>query len=87
MVVPVGSKVWLELGGDFMIGDGGLQLLQRIREHGSLAATIRRIGLSYRHGWGYLRCAARVLGTAHTSARCESSSITKGARPTHWSLN
>jgi molybdate transport system regulatory protein len=65
----VRTKVWLELDGRFLIGDGGLQLLLAIRETGSLAAALRRIGWSYRHGWGYLRRAENALGASLTRAR------------------
>jgi molybdate transport system regulatory protein len=63
------TKVWLELDGRFFIGDGGLRLLLAIRETGSLAAALRLIGWSYRHGWGYLRRAERALGAALTRSR------------------
>jgi molybdate transport system regulatory protein len=58
------TKVWLEHDGRFMIGDGGLHLLQGIVRHGSLAESVREIGWSYRHAWGYLRRAETVLGAA-----------------------
>ena len=65
----VKTKVWLELGGRFAIGDGGLRLLLGISETGSLAATVREIGWSYRHAWGYLRRAEEVLGVRLIVAR------------------
>jgi molybdate transport system regulatory protein len=59
----VKTKVWLELGGEFFAGDGGIHLLGGILSHGSLARTVREIGWSYRHAWGYLR---RAEGALHT---------------------
>jgi len=56
------TKIWLEHGGHFMIGDGGLHLLEGIARLGSLAEAVREIGWSYRHAWGYLRRAEAVLG-------------------------
>jgi molybdate transport system regulatory protein len=56
------TKIWLEHGGRFMIGDGGLHLLEGIARSGSLAEAVREIGWSYRHAWGYLRRAESVLG-------------------------
>ena len=56
------TKIWLEHGGQFMIGDGGLHLLEGIARSGSLAEAVREIGWSYRHAWGYLRRAEAVLG-------------------------
>src|SRR4030095_16846655 len=56
------TKIWLEHGGRFMIGDGGLLLLEATARSGSLAEAVREIGWSYRHAWGYLRRAESVLG-------------------------
>lgn len=63
IAAQVKTKVWLELGGEFMIGDGGLHLLGGIIQHGSLAQAVREIGWSYRHAWGYLRRAESALRT------------------------
>jgi len=62
IAAKVKTKVWLELGDEFMIGDGGLYLLGGIARRGSLAHAVRDIGWSYRHAWGYVRRAERVLG-------------------------
>jgi len=59
----VTTKVWLKLGGEFFVGDGGIRLLGGIVQHGSLAQAVRQIGWSYRHAWGYLRRAERALKT------------------------
>ena len=66
---PVKTKLWLELDDRFMIGDGGLRLLEGIVLHGSLAEAVREIGWSYRHAWGYLRRAEGVLGVALVQTR------------------
>ena len=63
IAAQVKTKVWLELGGEFFVGDGGIHLLGGILQHGSLAKTVREIGWSYRHAWGYLRRAERALQT------------------------
>ena len=69
MALRVRSKVWLERGDRFVIGDGGLQLLQGIERHESLTAAARAIGWSYRHAWDYLRRAQDALGLPLTRAR------------------
>ena len=66
---PARTKVWLELNGRFIIGEGGLKLLLAIRETGSFAAALRRVGWSYRHGWGDIRRAEDALGSALTRSR------------------
>jgi hypothetical protein len=48
IAAQVKTKVWLELGGEFFAGDGGVHLLGGILRHGSLARTVREIGWSYR---------------------------------------
>ena len=63
IAAQVKTKVWLELGGAFFAGDGGIHLLGGILRHRSLARTVREIGWSYRHAWGYLRRAEAALGT------------------------
>ena len=65
----VKTKVWLERGGRFVVGDGGLRLLLGILEHGSLLAAARQIRWSYRHAWGYLRRAEAALGMPLTEPR------------------
>jgi molybdate transport system regulatory protein len=63
------TKVWLEHDGRFVMGDGGLRLLEAIERLGSLAAAVRAMGWSYRHAWGYLRRAEAVLGLPLLRAR------------------
>src|SRR5215470_17680509 len=63
------TKVWMERGGRFVIGDGGLKLLLGVLEHGSLLGAAKEIGWSYRHAWGYLKQAEAALGTPLTTPR------------------
>jgi molybdate transport system regulatory protein len=63
------TKVWMERGGSFVIGDGGLKLLLGVLEHGSLLRAAKEIGWSYRHAWGYLKHAEEALGTPLTAPR------------------
>jgi molybdate transport system regulatory protein len=60
----VRTKVWLEIDGQFAIGEHGLELLAAVEQTGSLAAAARTQGWSYRHAWGYVRRAESVLGGA-----------------------
>src|SRR5499427_4162922 len=63
------TKVWMELSGRFVIGDGGLKLLLGVLEHGSLLGAAKEIGWSYRHAWGYLKQAEAALGASLTTPR------------------
>src|SRR5262245_53662471 len=67
--VQLKTKVWFEVKGHFVIGDGGLRLLEGILTHGSLLGAAREMGWSYRHAWGYLKRAEEALGAALTVAR------------------
>lgn len=60
--------MWLELEGDFVIGEGGADLLAQIEKHCSLARAAHEIGWSYRHAWGYLRSAEGVLSCSLAEA-------------------
>ena len=61
--MTVKTKRWLELDGQFVIGECGADVLAGIATHGSLAGAALSAGWSYRHAWGYVRRAERVLGT------------------------
>lgn len=63
------TKFWLEVKGRFAIGEGGFDLLRAINARGSLAEGAKDLGWSYRHAWGYLRRAERVLNCSLTSRR------------------
>jgi molybdate transport system regulatory protein len=67
--VRVRSKVWLEVRGEFAIGQGGIELLARVAQQGSLARAARDVGWSYRHAWGYVRHAESVLGVRLLSTK------------------
>ena len=62
MRITVRTKRWIEVDGAFAIGECGGELLKAVADHGSLASGARQVGWSYRHAWGYLRHAERVLG-------------------------
>jgi molybdate transport system regulatory protein len=43
--------VWVEKHGETYLGWGRVVLLERIREHGSISAAARSMGMGYRHAW------------------------------------
>ena len=49
--LPMRLFVRLELGEGLAIGPGKANLLQGIRETGSIAAAARRMGMSYKRAW------------------------------------
>ena len=56
------SKVWLELEGQPLIGEGRLAMLQAIDRHGSILQASREIGISYRRMRGAIRDMEGALG-------------------------
>jgi len=69
MQLQVKSKVWLEAKGKFIIGEGGITLLEAIDRLGSIQKAARRLGWSYRHTWGYLKNMERNGGMQFVVAR------------------
>ena len=65
--VTVRTKVWLEANGQFVIGEGALVLFEGVERDGSLTSAAASIGWSYRHAWGYVRRAERILAVPLTS--------------------
>jgi len=63
------AKVWLELDGVAVFGDGKLQLLEAVAVAGSLSAAAAALGMSYRGLWGRLREMERRLGMALVTRR------------------
>ncbi|MBI3637234.1 MAG: LysR family transcriptional regulator [Candidatus Rokubacteria bacterium] len=60
--LAVRHKVWLDAGGRFALGDGGVDLLHAVETAGSLVAAARAVGWSYRHTLAYLANAERRIG-------------------------
>jgi molybdate transport system regulatory protein len=62
-------KVWVELGGLPVFGDGKCRWLELIDQAGSLRATAEALGMSYRGLWGRLRGMEDRLGVALVERR------------------
>jgi len=54
-------KVWLEHEGKPILGKGGAEILQAIKEEKSISKAARKIDMSYRYVWNYLARTARIL--------------------------
>ena len=48
-------KVWLEKGGEVIVGNGKLGLLKLVDELGSIQKAAQDYGMSYRHAWGMIQ--------------------------------
>jgi molybdate transport system regulatory protein len=60
--LTVRSKVWLELEGRPVIGEGRVAMLQAIQRHGSIVHASREIGIPYRRMRGAIRDMETALG-------------------------
>ncbi len=60
--LQVRSKVWLELDGEPVFGQGREQLLRLIERHGSINAAAREMGIPYRKAWTYIDSMEKRLG-------------------------
>jgi molybdate transport system regulatory protein len=71
--IAVRSKIWLEVDGSAVFGDGKCHWLAMIDQLGSLRAVATALGMSYRGLWGRLRETERRLGVPlvekHTGGR------------------
>jgi molybdate transport system regulatory protein len=47
----VSGRLWIEKDGATFLSWGRVVLLERIREHGSISAAARSMGMGYRHAW------------------------------------
>ena len=54
--------LWLERGGDTLMGLGRLQLLERVDSEGSLKRAAESLGMSYRAAWGKIKRSEEVFG-------------------------
>ncbi len=60
--MQIKSKVWLEKEGELVFGTGKSLILKAIKETGSISKAAKKINMSYRHAWSYVRSAEKRLG-------------------------
>jgi molybdate transport system regulatory protein len=54
-------KIWLEYKGKPLLGKGGAEILESIREEKSISEAARKLHMSYRYVWGYLQNVEKTL--------------------------
>jgi len=57
-------KAWIVFPGGTKFGEGRARLLRLVEKEGSLRAAVKRMGMSYRAAWGYLRELEEAAGRA-----------------------
>ena len=60
--MQIKSKVWLEKGNKLIFGEGKSNLLKAINDTGSISKGSKKMGMSFRHGWGYITAVERRTG-------------------------
>jgi len=60
--MQIKSKVWFEKDGELVFGIGKYLILKAIGEAGSINKAAKKMDMSYRHAWSYIRSAERRLG-------------------------
>jgi len=55
-------KLWLEYEGRSVLGRGGAEILEAIKEEESISRAAQRLGMSYRYVWNYLDKMEKALG-------------------------
>jgi len=54
-------KVWLEYEGEPLLGKGGAQILEALKEVKSITKAAEKVGMSYRYVWNYLAKIEKTL--------------------------
>jgi molybdate transport system regulatory protein len=54
-------KVWLQYEGEPLLGRGGAEILEAVREEGSISGAAKKVGMSYRYVWNYLSKMQKAL--------------------------
>ncbi len=60
--LQVRSKIWLEMDGEPVFGQGRENLLRLIQKTGSINAAAKEMGISYRKAWTYIDAMEKRLG-------------------------
>ena len=61
-LLQVRSKIWLEVDGEPVFGQGRDKLLRLIQRTGSINAAAKEMGIPYRKAWTYLDAMEKRLG-------------------------
>lgn len=62
LIMRIKSKVWLDKDGELVFGTGKLLILKAISETGSINQAAKKLKMSYRHAWSYIRSAEKRIG-------------------------
>jgi molybdate transport system regulatory protein len=57
------AKAWITAGEETFLAYGRIELLEKIRDSGSISAAARSIGMSYRRAWWHIETMNRLAKT------------------------
>jgi len=55
------AKIWLEYKGQPVLGRGGAQILEAIKDKESISRAAKKVGMSYRYVWNYVAKIEKAL--------------------------
>jgi molybdate transport system regulatory protein len=55
-------KIWLEYEGKPLMGKGGARILEQIEKEHSISKAAKKLGMSYRYVWNYIKKIEKALG-------------------------
>ena len=61
-------RVWVECGGEKILGPGRVELLELIDRHHSIAAAAKHMGMSYRRAWQLIQAVNAAAGEPFVEA-------------------
>lgn len=62
-------KIWFESDGAYAFGFGLCEILEAIQQTGNIKEAATQIGKSYRHVWGRVKAAEKILGLSLVQTR------------------
>lgn len=85
MNYSIKSRIWIEVDGEILLGEGRVQLLKAIAETGSLSKAAKSIGMSYKKAWSLIdavnsRAEKTVIDTAIGGKKGGGSTLTEYGR-------
>jgi len=54
MKYKIKSRIWIEIDGYILLGEGRVSLLKAIAETGSLSQAAKSVGMSYKKAWSLI---------------------------------
>lgn len=58
----ISYKIWIEHKGKPVLGKGGAQILEQIEKEQSISKAAKKLGMSYRYVWSYIKRVEKTLG-------------------------